>query len=127
MELQAKRPTIKGPANWFTGDVYLDVITQGQGTPVSLGLVHFCPCGHTAWHRHSLGQTLYCTEGEGWVQARGGPLIRLRPGDVVVTPANEWHWHGATTDRFMVHFAFTEGDTEWGEHLTAEEYPPPGA
>ena len=48
---------------------------------------------------------------------------RLRPGDIVVTQPNEWHWHGATTDRFMVHLAFTEGDTEWGDHLTDEEYP----
>ena len=24
----------------------------------------------------------------------------------------------------MVHLAFTEGDTEWGDHLTDDEYPP---
>ena len=24
----------------------------------------------------------------------------------------------------MVHFAFTEGDTEWGDHLTDDEYLP---
>jgi hypothetical protein len=66
-------------------------------------------------------------EGAGFVQARGGPLIRLRPGDIVVTGPNEWHWHGATSERFMVHLAFTEGDTEWGDHLTDAEYPPPDA
>ena len=68
-----------------------------------------------------LGQTLYCTEGEGFVQARGGPLIRLRLGDIVITEPNEWHRHGATSNRLMVHLAFTEGDTEWGDHLTDEE------
>ena len=41
----------------------------------------------------------------------GGPLIRLRPGDVVVTEHNEWHWHGTTSERFMVHLVFTEGET----------------
>ena len=125
MERQVKRPTTKGSADWFTGDVYVDPVAQGQGpSPVSLGCVHFTPCAHTAWHRHSLGQTLYVTEGEGFVQARGGPLLRIVPGDIVVTPPGDWHWHGATPQRFMVHFAFTEGDTEWGQHLIDDEYPP---
>src|SRR6266511_6075786 len=94
MELQAKRPTTKGSADWFTGDVYVDPIAPGHGpSPITLGCVRFTPCAHTAWHRHSLGQTLYVTEGEGFVQARGGPLIRIMPGDIVVTPPNESHWH----------------------------------
>ena len=49
--------------------------------------------------------------------------IRIRAGDVIVTPPGEWHWHGAAPSHFMAHLAFTEGDTEWGEHLTADEYP----
>jgi len=124
MEVQPKKPTAKGPAEWFTGDVWIDAIAQGQGpSPLSLGSVHFTPCAHTAWHRHTLGQTLYVTEGEGHVQARGGPLIRIRPGDVIVTRPREWHWHGATPNTFMTHLALTEGNTEWGEHLTDDEYP----
>ena len=123
MEVQAKRATTKGPTDWFTGDVYVDPIAQNQGpSPMTLGAVHFTPCAHTAWHRHSLGQTLCVTEGEGFVQARGGQLIRIRPGDVIVTPPGEWHWHGATATTFMTHLALTEGDTEWGEHLTDDEY-----
>jgi quercetin dioxygenase-like cupin family protein len=124
VEVQPKPPTWKGPAEWFTGDVYIDGLAAAQGTEsVTLGSVHFTPCAHTAWHRHSQGQTLCVTEGEGYVQARGGPLIRIRPGDVIVTPPDEWHWHGATPTTFMTHLAFTGGDTEWGAHLTADEYP----
>ena len=124
MEVQAKNATTKGPAEWFTGDVYVDPITKNQGpSPFSLGAVHFTPCAHTAWHRHTIGQTLYVTEGEGFVQSRGGPLIRIRPGDVIVIAAGEEHWHGATPNTFMTHLALTEGDTEWGEHLTDDEYP----
>ena len=97
MERRPAQPTTKGSSDWFSGDVYVDAIARSQSTPpVTLGCVHFTPCAHTAWHRHSAGQTLYCTEGEGFVQARGGPLIRLRPGDIVVTEPGEWHWHGAT-------------------------------
>ena len=89
----------------------------------TLGAVHFTPCAHTAWHRHSLGQTLCVTEGEGFVQARAGQVIRIRPGDVIVTAPGEWHWHGATPTTFMTHLALTEGDTEWGDHLTDEGTP----
>ena len=82
MHVEERKPTFKGPADWFTGDVFVDPLAQGQGpSPVSLGWVHFTPCAHTAWHRHSFGQTLCVTEGEGFVQARGGPLVRIRAGD----------------------------------------------
>jgi quercetin dioxygenase-like cupin family protein len=40
---------------------------------------------------------------------------------VIVTPPGEWHWHGATPNSFMTHLALTEGDNEWGEHLTDDE------
>ena len=103
MELIERKPTFKGTADWFTGDVYVDPIAQGQGpSPVSLSWVHFTPCAHTAWHRHSFGQTLCVTEGEGFVQARGGPLLRIRqatsssphPANGTGTappPTNSWH------------------------------------
>src|SRR5918996_6341816 len=46
------RPSTKGPADWFTSDVSVDRIAQGQGdTPMSVGSVHFTPCAHTAWRR----------------------------------------------------------------------------
>src|SRR5919205_1116861 len=117
-------PTAKGPADRFSGDVFVDPIAQGQGdSPMTVASVHFCPCGHTAWHRHTIGQTLYVTEGLGYVQSRGGPLLTIRPGDVIRIAAGEEHWHGAAPDHFMTHLAITEGDTQWGEHLTDDEYP----
>jgi len=71
MKVEAQRATTKGLADWFTGDVYVDPIAQNQGpSPMMLGAVHFTPCAHTAWHRHTLGQTLCVTNGEGFVQAR---------------------------------------------------------
>jgi hypothetical protein len=40
MEIQPKKPTAKGPADWFTGNVWIDPITQGHGQdPLSLGSV----------------------------------------------------------------------------------------
>ena len=123
MEVHPKKPTAKGPTEWFTGDVWIDGIDQGWGpSPVTIGSVHFTPGARSAWHSHSVGQTLYVTEGEGRVQSRGGPVLTIRPGDVVSTPGDEWHWHGAAPDHFMTHLSLTEGDTEWGKHVADAEY-----
>lgn len=123
MEIQPRPATTKGPAEWFTGDVWLDSIAQGQGpSPMGVAAIHFTPGARTAWHRHGIGQSLYVTEGEGRVQARGGEIITIRPGDTVRAPGGEWHWHGAAPDHFMTHLSMVEGDAEWGEHVTDREY-----
>ena len=90
MEVHPKKPTAKGPTEWFTGDVWIDGIGQGRGpSPVTIGSVHFTPGARTAWHSHTVGQTLYVTEGEGRVQSRGGPRVTIRLGDVVSTPGRQ--------------------------------------
>ena len=61
------------------------------------------------------------TEGEA-ASIRDEPIVELRPGDVVRTPADEWHWHGAAPDHFMTHLSMTEGPAQWGEHVTDTEY-----
>jgi quercetin dioxygenase-like cupin family protein len=123
VEVQRKNPTTPGPAEWFTGQVWIDLITLGQGpSPFTVGSVHFTPGARTAWHSHSLGQSLYVTEGEGRVQSRGEAVITIRAGDVVRTPGGEWHWHGAAPDHFMTHLAISEGDARWGEHVADAEY-----
>jgi quercetin dioxygenase-like cupin family protein len=128
VELLPKQPTSKGPAELFTGDVYFDVIIRGdEPSRVRVNTVRFCPGARTAWHTHAVGQALHVTDGVGLVQARGGEVIVIRPGDVVYTPHGEWHWHGAAPDQFMIHTAIWEGpaagaETEWGEHVTDAEY-----
>ena len=72
------------------------------------GCVHFTPGARTAWHSHALGQTLYVTEGTGLVQSRGEPVVTIRAGDIIHTPPEEWHWHGAAPDQFMTHLSITD-------------------
>ena len=130
MNVRSRKPSAKGPADWFTGDVWIDPIVPGaEPSRIRVSAVHFTPGARTAWHSHALGQTLYVTEGEGLVQSRGEDIVTIRSGDVVHTPAAEWHWHGAAPDRFMTHLSITEGVTEsqggeidWGEHVTDAEY-----
>ena len=123
MKVEPTQPTVKGPADWFTGDVWIDAIVQPhEPSHVSAAAVHFTPGARTAWHTHDGGQTLYVTEGEGRVQSRGEPAATNRPGDVVHTPSGEWHWHGAAPDHFMTHVSLTEGPATWGDHVTDAEY-----
>jgi quercetin dioxygenase-like cupin family protein len=120
--------TTKGPAEWFTGDVYIDPVAASPApSRVLANLVHFTPGARTAWHSHPLGQSLFVTEGIGLCQRRGGPIEVIRPGDRVYIEPHEEHWHGATPGRLMVHLALNEVDDEhvaadWGDHVTDEEY-----
>ena len=133
MRILPKTPTTKGPAEWFTGDVWFDVIIRGEApSRVRVNTVRFAPGARTAWHRHAAGQTLHVTDGVGLIQARGSEVTVIRPGDVIYTPPGEWHWHGGSPDNFMVHTAIWEGvdssepETEWGDHVTDAEYVVPG-
>ncbi|MBZ5736902.1 (R)-mandelonitrile lyase [Nocardioides mangrovi] len=120
--------TGRGPADWFTGDVYIDGIrSQDDQSAVACAHVRFTPGARTAWHHHPKGQTLYVTDGIGYVARRGGEVTEIRPGDVVYIEPGEEHWHGATADRFMAHVAIQEADADgqvvtWLEHVTDEEY-----
>ena len=88
--------------------------------------VSFEPGARTNWHTHPLGQTLYVLSGVGRVQTKGGPILEIRPGDVVWIPAGEKHWHGASPANGMTHIAMQEAldgsFVNWMEPVTDEEY-----
>jgi quercetin dioxygenase-like cupin family protein len=123
--------TAAGPAEWFTGSVFLDpVAAPSDGSRLSATSVHFTPGARTAWHTHPNGQTIFVTEGVGRAQRRGGPVEVIRAGDRVFFEPGEDHWHGAAPDRFMTHLAMLEVDADgqsatWGAHVIDEEYQAP--
>jgi quercetin dioxygenase-like cupin family protein len=129
MELQrsGSKPSSKGPAEFFTGSVRIDPLISTT-PPARLGgaVVTFEPGARSAWHTHPLGQMLVVTAGCGLVQSVGGPVVKIRPGDVVWCPPGEKHWHGATSATGMSHIALLESldgkNVEWMEHVTDEEY-----
>jgi hypothetical protein len=66
LETQPKRPTVKAPAETFTGDAWFDVIARGEEpSRIRVNLVRFAPGARNAWHTHAMGQTLHITEGVG--------------------------------------------------------------
>jgi quercetin dioxygenase-like cupin family protein len=125
--LAGSRPTRRAPKESFTGTVLQDpIITPQAPARIAAARVSFEPGARTAWHTHPLGQTLYVISGVGRVQAKGGPIREIRPGDVVWIPPNEKHWHGATPDNAMTHIAMQESldgtHVTWMEHVTDAEY-----
>lgn len=128
MEHTTSTPTVKAPAERFTGDVYLDMIaTPSEPAHLAVALVRFTPGARTHWHTHALGQVLHITDGVGLVGTRDGHVVRVAAGHTVTCPPGEEHWHGATDTTVMAHFALVVGDgagdgTTWLEAVTDEQY-----
>ncbi|MCE3555699.1 cupin domain-containing protein [Pseudonocardia sp. RS11V-5] len=129
MELRTVNPAAKGPAENFSGDVYVTPIYNGrEPSRMTVALVRFTPGARTNWHRHAVGQTLHVTEGVGLVGTRDGHVLRIHAGETVVCPPDEEHWHGAAVDTFMSHLAMLENlpggedPTTWLEPLPDEQY-----
>jgi quercetin dioxygenase-like cupin family protein len=121
------QPSTKGSGEYFTGTVRIDPLFQADDPARVAGAsVIFEPGARTAWHTHPLGQTLVVTAGCGLVQRWGGLIEEIRPGDVVLIPPGEKHWHGATATVPMTHIAIQErlgGRTaDWMEKVTEDQY-----
>jgi quercetin dioxygenase-like cupin family protein len=123
------KPSIRGPADWFTGTVRIDpLFDRTEPAHASAASVTFEPGARTAWHIHPLGQRLIVTGGVGRAQREGGPVEEIRPGDVVWFRPGEKHWHGASPTTAMTHIAIQEEQNgkavDWMEKVTDEQYAP---
>lgn len=122
-----QRAAIKGPEDWFTGTVRVDMLFDAHAPAITNGaLVTFEPGARTAWHTHPLGQTLIITAGSGFVQLDGQKAQAVQPGDVVWIAPGERHWHGAAPTTAMSHIAVQEalkGSTvTWQEQVSDSQY-----
>lgn len=129
MEVSASgtRDPVAGPVEVFTGEVTVTpLFTPNEFRRAGAGHVTFAPGARSAWHRHPKGQTLIITRGTGWVQQKGAPKLEVKEGDVIWTPPDVIHWHGATDTEAMSHIATQEPvdgiAVEWLEKVTDEEY-----
>ncbi|HWK10536.1 MAG TPA: cupin domain-containing protein [Vicinamibacterales bacterium] len=127
IQRNGSQPSAKGPADYFTGNVRIDpLIATTAPARLTGATVTFEPGARSAWHTHPLGQMLIVTAGCGLVQSEGGPVMKIRPGDVVWCPPGEKHWHGATSTTAMRHIALLEAldgkNVNWLQHVTDAEY-----
>jgi 4-carboxymuconolactone decarboxylase len=117
----------RAPAEHFTGVVTVSSPFSGKGSAQLGGsTVTFQPGARTNWHTHPFGQLLIITAGRGWVQAEGGAVRAVGPGDVVWTPPGVKHWHGATRTSSMTHVAVAESQegskVQWFEPVSDMQY-----
>jgi quercetin dioxygenase-like cupin family protein len=127
IHVSGSRPTRKAPPDYFTGTVWQDPIIAAEAPArIFSTRVSFEPAARTAWHTHPLGQTLYVVAGVGRVQAKGGPIREIKPGDVVWIPPGEVHWHGSSPTNGMTHIAMQEtldgSYVTWMAKVTDAEY-----
>ena len=124
---RADMQVVAGPPEWFTGRVTVTgQFQRAEPSRVGGAVVRFEPGARTAWHKHPLGQTLIVTEGVGWTQIEGGPVLEFAAGDVLWCPPDQKHWHGATPTASLTHIAIQEAQNgspvTWMEHVTDEQY-----
>ena len=114
-------------AQYFIGNSYLKPLAKTDN--MLIANVTFEPKCRNNWHIHHAtkggGQILICVDGEGWYQEEGKKAQSLKPGDVVVIPANVKHWHGAKNCWFSHLAVEVPGENtsnEWCEAVTDEDY-----
>ena len=117
-------------AKYFIGNSYLKPLTKPGESSISLANVTFEPKCRNNWHIHHAtkggGQILIWIDGQGFYQQENEPARKLKPGDIVVIPANVKHWHGASKDSWFSHIAIEipgeNTSNEWCEPVSDEEY-----
>lgn len=112
---------------FFTGTTYLNMlVTRDDIWNSSIGNVTFEPGARTNWHKHSGGQILLVTSGEGRYQEKNKEIQILKQGDVVKIPPNVEHWHGAAPDSYFAHISIEpnipNNETTWLDPVTDEQF-----
>jgi len=116
---------LRQTADVTTGTVWTEALAQTGSPAVLVNRAHFSPGARTCWHRHQRGQTLIIESGVALVQEEGGPILELRPQQILECAPGVNHWHGASGDHAMTQFAITTADGQyatWGQLVTDEQY-----
>lgn len=119
--------TTTAPEQNFTGTARVQrLFLPSAPSKMQGAYVTFEPGARTAWHSHPVGQILVVTAGAGRIQQWGGAVQELAEGDVVWTPPNVKHWHGATPSTSLTHMALVEQldgkSATWMEKVTDAQY-----
>src|SRR3989442_11460934 len=82
--------------NHWEGKVRIQRLVEAdEGTDVYLGALFFEKGARTDPHVHERGQVLLITKGKAIVATETARRV-LSAGEIAITPAGVWHWHGAT-------------------------------
>jgi quercetin dioxygenase-like cupin family protein len=111
------------PATFSGAAQTMLLASNEQDTPVHLYRVEFGQGGRTNWHTHSGPQWLFILDGRVRVQTWNGDAQEVGPGDAVLFPPGEKHWHGAAPGGTGSHLAINVNvKTTWLEPVSDAQY-----
>jgi len=88
----------------FRGKVTRQSLIGDSDTGMRVAVINFSKGAVNVFHTHTFDQVLYVTKGKGIV-ATEDKEVTVTPGTVILIPAGERHWHGATPDSEFSHIA----------------------
>jgi quercetin dioxygenase-like cupin family protein len=99
---------------WFEGQVLMQTLVGAdRSQELDIVAVFFADGARTIPHTHATDQVLHVVSGE-CVVADDSGRRRCGPGDFVLLPAHQWHWHGAAPGQSMCHVSIRQpGPTDW--------------
>ncbi len=99
----------------YVSDIFTGPVTRQPVAPNSrdynVNIINFAKGIRNKPHTHESDQVLIVTAGTGIVAAEGKERV-VTTGDVILIPAGEVHWHGATPDSDFSHIAMTRSDSK---------------
>jgi quercetin dioxygenase-like cupin family protein len=99
----AKEPN---PHPLFTGSDVTRQVLIPNSEEFTISIINFGKGVRNKLHTHDGDQILIVTAGKGIVATEEEERV-VTPGDVVLFPAGEKHWHGATDDSEFSHIYVT--------------------
>ncbi|MBA4395723.1 MAG: cupin domain-containing protein [Desulfobacca sp.] len=86
----------------FTGPEVTRQTLLSESQEFNVNMVNFGPGVRNKFHTHDSEQILIVTAGEGIIATETERQV-ITAGDVVIIPAGEKHWHGATENASFSH------------------------
>ena len=97
---EVKKEAIVSPL--FTGSNVTRQVLLTDSREFNMAVVNFGRGVRNKFHAHDGEQILIVTSGKGFIVTEQEKK-EIGPGDVVIIPAGEKHWHGATEDSGFSH------------------------
>lgn len=95
----------------FTGPGVTRQVLFPDSKENNINVVNFGKGVRNKFHSHSTEQILIVTSGKGVIATETEEQV-ISSGDIVLIPANEKHWHGATKDSEFSHIYISRLDSK---------------
>jgi quercetin dioxygenase-like cupin family protein len=97
---EVKKESFSGPL--FTAPDVTRQVLLPDSKEYNVNVVNFGKGVRNKFHAHDSEQILIVTSGRGIIATETEEKV-ITPGDIVIIPAGEKHWHGATKDSEFSH------------------------